>query len=264
MKENSESEHNATEEDDAQAFANACGRLTWQIAMFTERLGEEESVISSGSRVAKYMLQHVDMLAKMFPVDFDTKEAERFARDIEIEEDCARQKHTAFKNLEHLLGEIIADKKLGRVIPESTYERLARLEKDSEKIPWKRDSKFDCKFKHIMAIVKICIDAWLSSSGKYPPPAKDIDPETWWKAGISESPRDRNCGTILWQDDVGRFIGMWSQFNADKFTDPLPAYDWEGRVDISMKLLHYARQCVLYNDIDSLFCALDMSRGDDK
>ena len=252
------------EEDDAQAFANTCARLKWQIAMFSDRAGDDDSIaIGYNDRIARHLLLHAG--------DVDMPNVTRLAQGIAESETYTTQKDALFELAQAKRSDIIAKKAADIAINDAEYADLDRLDRDYEEFP--RPPSENCSaqftFKQILAVIKICVDGWSSSSsmnhdGKEPPPLSER--EAWWMADIIERPAKPDCGIIQWQGEVGRFIAHWANGREDRFTDVLPAYDWEGMLCISMKLLNFARLCVLYNDIWRGFVALDMymTRGDDE
>jgi hypothetical protein len=249
--------------DNTQTFSNACARLKWQSTMFSDRvtamLGREVNgtCITCHGPLAKHLLRRVDALAKMFPDHFGTEQTTRFADDCETYECSKALKQSAFESAQRISDEIDAKRKNGKTVRDDEYDRMYAFYKDADKPPLLRDTKFDCNFTHVMTLMNMCIEEWLSS-GKYPPPQKDqMDHEQWWKAGISEKPDDPTCGIILWQGELGRFISMFVLYHPEQFSAPLPDYDYEGRVEISMSLLNLARTNVLYSNIYQLFSCLD-------
>lgn len=251
-------------EEEAQAFANTCAQLKWKIAMFSERVGQEDITIGCHNMVAKHLLLHADVLSEMFPDDIDKTTLDRFASDVAAEKEHFNQKLAAFEKVQAKRTDIIKKLKAGITVADDEYEKIDKLDKEYENFPRlteEQTATFHCKFKHIMAILKVCMDEWLSSlisDGDTKEPPSVTEREEWWKAGICESPDDPKCGVILWEGEVGRFIAMWALHNELRFTAPLPEYDWEGRLQISMNLLNFVRMYVLYNDISMYFDILDM------
>jgi hypothetical protein len=251
-------------EEKAQAFANTCARLKWQIAMFSERVGEEDITIGCHNMVAKHLLLHADVLSEMFPDDIDKTTLDRFARDVAAEKEHSNQKRAAFEKVQAKRTDIMEKLDAGITVADDEYEQMDKLDKEYENLSLlieQQTATLHCKFKHIMAILKVCVDGWspsLDNNDAKGPPSLVEEREAWWKAGICESPDDPKCGIIQWQEEVGRFIAMGALHNELRFTAPLPEYDWEGRLQISMSLLNFVRMYVLYNDISMYFDILDM------